>query len=81
MPNEHTFKTGTTLELDDTSRPSGSRVRIRLDRSGQWIMEASFSRPELPKREHRILKYADIRERDRAREKEVEGMMSKFRKK
>lgn len=79
--SEHTFKTGTTLELDDTSRPSGSRVRIRLDRSGQWIMEASFSRPEMPKKKHSILKYADVRERDRAREKQVEAELAKLRKK
>ena len=80
MPNEFTFKAGTTIEIDDVSRPSGNRIRIRLARDGEWAMDASFCRPEMPKRE-RLEKFSDVRARDAATEKQVEAELAKLRKK
>lgn len=80
MPNEYTFKAGTTFELDDVSRPSGSRIRICLARDGKWRMDASFSRCELPKRKP-LEKFSDVRARDAATEKQVEAELAKLRKK
>jgi|GEM_PF-6416031 hypothetical protein len=81
MPNEYSFKVGDVLIIDDTSRPSGNFVRISLNREGNWVMEASFSRPEQQRKPRKMLQYSDTKERDRKREQEVETAMAAIQKK